>query len=1076
MKSYDSGLGHRLRVLTAATGIFLLAYPAVTAGTQLKPMDLNELVALELIDGVAPGGGDFPATGEALPLSLASADLDKDGIADLVVGSGLAGGGVLTIYPGNRHAIYPHSNAPVTADTPFRKALASIASSTIPEFLAAGDFTGDGHGDLITAATGSGVLEVFRGLGNGRFEDPTTVELGGRLTALASGEIHRRDGVVDLVAAIDSADGPSLLIFSDPRGALQKSAIRQALPASATQLVLGSFDGDPAHDLALVAGSHLWVKVGSMSGRSSAIEAVSRTESVLAIADAGGRLGVLSSNGDVDLMTSSRSDLKDGTGHVWQNATIARIEKTKIGGGHWRLTSCRLSTAPTPDLLIHDLSTGRLRVVMTALPVDPPEDIVPLVAPVARTVAELTTLSGWSPAEPNPVVLGSPSNTTDYDLGAVAAATLPMRLSPDALDDLVFLPRSEAIPRVLKSGPRATFTVSSTGDEEDALIGDGICETAVLSCTLRAAISETNFTADLDTIEFLIPAASDPGCDPTSGICTIQVGAAGLATLIYPVVLDATTQPGFAITPLIELDGSLTGANVTGFAVWGGGTTVRGFAINRFPNNSDILAWNLGNNIIEGNFLGTDPAGTANVGSLNSLHISGITGTTVGGTTAEARNLISGNSGPAFAFNNGAFDNLAQGNTFGLDESGTIGLGNLGNDLLVMNGSTGNTIGGTTVGAGNTIVANQASDFPSLGVAYDSSANLIQGNFIGTNFFGDELGNLGIAVSIVDAPDNTIGGAVPGAGNVIAYNGSGIDLRGDTNIGITITGNSIHSNDFLGIDLCADEDPTTGSCLDPANVTPNDPADPDTGTNNLQNFPVLVSVDRVAAGVDGTLDSIPSSAFTIDLYVNTNCDPTNYGEGETFVGSIPVTTDATRAASFTMSLPASPVAGTYLTATATDDGGSTSEFSMCLEVPPAADLGLGKFGFVSAVAPGDTLTYILDLTNNGPDDASGVVITDVLPLDAVFSAASPQCNHVAGTVTCTVGDLASGGSVSASIDVVVGTPPGSELVNTATVSGTEADPNPADNSAAETTGVDASLIFADGFENGTTGAWSANAP
>ncbi len=232
----------------------------------------------------------------------------------------------------------------------------------------------------------------------------------------------------------------------------------------------------------------------------------------------------------------------------------------------------------------------------------------------------------------------------------------------------------------------------------------------------------------------------------------------------------------------------------------------------------------------------------------------------------------------------------------------------------------------------------------------------------------------------------------------------------------------------------------------------------------------------MAAGVDGILDSIPSSTFTIDLYVNTNCDPTGYGEGETPVGSIPVTTDATGAVSFTIDLPTSPAAGTYLTATATDDGGSTSEFSLCLEIPPAADLSLGKFGFVSAVAPGDTLTYILDLTNNGPDDASGVVISDVLPMDAVFSAASPECTHAAGTVTCAVGDLALGGSVSYSIDVVVGTPPGGELINTATVSGTEADPDPADNSATETTRVDASLIFVDGFEIGGTSAWSAVAP
>ena len=60
--------------------------------------------------------------------------------------------------------------------------------------------------------------------------------------------------------------------------------------------------------------------------------------------------------------------------------------------------------------------------------------------------------------------------------------------------------------------------------------------------------------------------------------------------------------------------------------------------------------------------------------------------------------------------------------------------------------------------------------------------------------------------------------------------------------------------------------------LDLEDVTPNDPGDPDIGTNNLQNFPSLTSVDRLAANVNGTLDSIPSSNFDVDLYVTFSND------------------------------------------------------------------------------------------------------------------------------------------------------------------------------------------------------------
>ena len=1074
MRSYRTAVRPQMRLFAAAAGILIMTASLTATESPPPSLSLADLVSLEYIDGVTAGGTSIGAGPGARPVSLAAADLDEDGIADLVVGSKTETGGIMTVYPGDRRAIYPHSNAPVLTDAPFHAAAPFMVTSSPPELMTAGDFDGDGHGDLIAAAIGSTSLEFFRGFGDGRFGEAETIELGGRLTALATGEIHRRDGLTDLVAAVVGESGPVLVILSDPKGALHGATDRINLPAPADRLVLGSFDDHPAHDLAVVAGQRLWILAGGERRGETSLQAVPQAGRVVALADAGGRFAVLSQTGELALIHHSRSDSKTAGGPAWRKTSIARIGngdfQPDMGGV--RLISCRLSTAPTPDLLVHELATGRLHLFMTSPPIEPADHIEVLSAPVAQTTADLSARKAALRVNRARPDLGPPSGTSSIDLGLVAAAVLPMRLSPDALDDLVILSIEGASPTVLRSGPRAVFTVDSTGDEIDNAVGDGVCATASGSCTLRAAITETNFAADLDSIAFAIPEQSDPGCNPVSGVCTIQVGADGLPTITQPVVIDATTQPGFAGTPLIELDGSLTGANVTGFAVWGGSTTVRGFAVNRFPNNSDVLAWNQGNDIIEGNFLGTDPGGTVNVGSLNSLHISGITGTTIGGTAPEARNLISANTGPALALNTGASDNFVEGNTFGLDVTGTVGLGNLGNDLLVMNASTGNTIGGTAAGAGNTIAANQAADYPSLGVAYDSSTNLIQGNRIGTGLTGADLGNLGISLTIVDASDNTIGGVAVGAGNVIAYNGSGVDLRGDTSIGNSIVGNSIHSNDFLGIDLCDIEDAATGSCLDPADVTPNDPSDPDTGANNLQNFPDLASVDRVAATVNGALDSVPSSAFTIDLYVNTSCDPTGHGEGETHVGSTAVATDAGGIATFAVGLPVSPAAGEFLTATATDDGGSTSEFSACLEIPPAADLGLTMRDLADPVAPGDTLVYVLDLTNHGTDNATGVFVTDELPADSVFATGSTSCVHATGTVTCSVGDLAALGTVSFFIEVTVGDPPGGTLVNTATATATEQDPDPANNSEAETTRVDASLIFADGFESGNTAAWS----
>src|SRR5438132_13805117 len=128
----------------------------------------------------------------------------------------------------------------------------------------------------------------------------------------------------------------------------------------------------------------------------------------------------------------------------------------------------------------------------------------------------------------------------------------------------------------------------------------------------------------------------------------------------------------------------------------------------------------------------------------------------------------------------------------------------------------------------------------------------------------------GIAIS--GAPKTLIGGG-PENGNTIAFNqGTGVNvLAGDTN---TISANRIYSNGLLGIDLA------------PAGVTPNDRRDEDVGANGLQNFPDLKSaVSTGASGtIHGILDSVPSSSFRIEVFGSPLCDPSGYGEGQTFLG------------------------------------------------------------------------------------------------------------------------------------------------------------------------------------------------
>src|SRR4029077_16136213 len=93
--------------------------------------------------------------------------------------------------------------------------------------------------------------------------------------------------------------------------------------------------------------------------------------------------------------------------------------------------------------------------------------------------------------------------------------------------------------------------------------------------------------------------------------------------------------------------------------------------------------------------------------------------------------------------------------------------------------------------------------------------------------------------------------------------------------------NSIFSNDDLGIDLAGD------------GITPNDPGDCDTGANELQNFPVLTSASGpgLQTSVAGSLNSAANTAYRIQLFSNSSCDPSGYGEGESLVDELFVTTN-----------------------------------------------------------------------------------------------------------------------------------------------------------------------------------------
>ncbi len=271
-----------------------------------------------------------------------------------------------------------------------------------------------------------------------------------------------------------------------------------------------------------------------------------------------------------------------------------------------------------------------------------------------------------------------------------------------------------------------------------------------------------------------------------------------------------------------------------------------------------------------------------------------------------------------------------EGNFLGTNAAGDADQGNRDSGVGFFT-AAGATIGGVTPDKRNVISGND-----NAGVVLNSGASgvKVEGNLIGTGKDGTSpLGNGEVGVPIVNSSGNIVGGTASGAANTIAFNGShGVNVVANST-GNRILGNSIHSNGGLGLDL-------SGGTQDANAVTKNDKKDPDTGPNDLQNFPVLTSAETSGGSttVEGTLNSTPSTTFTVQFFASETADPSGHGEGQTFLGETTATTDANGDASFTFTETPAVPGGEFVTANATSPTNDTSEFSAAVvaNAPPVA--------------------------------------------------------------------------------------------------------------------------------------------
>lgn len=522
----------------------------------------------------------------------------------------------------------------------------------------------------------------------------------------------------------------------------------------------------------------------------------------------------------------------------------------------------------------------------------------------------------------------------------------------------------------VRVGPAAatTFTVNSVGDQTDANAGDGVCDTGSGTCTLRAAIEEANANAGADTIQFSIG----------SGARTISP-ATGLPSAFEALTIDGTTQPGYAGTPLIEIDGVGAGPNTQGLHIspTAAGSTVRGLLVNRFPGPGIVLG---GGSTVESCHIGTDATRTQNRGNGND-------GISVNGDGNAVRfNVVAFNGNHGVVVYDGSTNGYPAFTGLTADHTSIFPSVSFTDDCGSFRHTTGTII---LDGSGNSFNENfgmrltATMNIPTTGsynfdfTQLDDNGRIVIDsvellNVNGGNPDRNESINLAAGNHTFQIDYREGGGAAQLVLNITGpavptfTSGGNPGLQGELfqetipSESNTISQNSIFDNANQGIAL--------GCCC----FEVNDANDLDIGANTFLNHPVI---SNHFFNLDGTttIQGTAPAGSVVEVFASTN-DGSGRGEGKVYLTTSAVTGgDGNFTATFTLPQPYYSV-----TTTATDAAGNTSEFSQNTPVRPRP---------ISVTSTADNGPGSL---RNAINDANSDGVASLITFDATLNGAKIQ--------------------------------------------------------------------------------------
>jgi uncharacterized repeat protein (TIGR01451 family) len=423
-------------------------------------------------------------------------------------------------------------------------------------------------------------------------------------------------------------------------------------------------------------------------------------------------------------------------------------------------------------------------------------------------------------------------------------------------------------------------------------------------------------------------------------------------------------------------------------------------------NQNGVLITGVGTdkNGVAFNLIGTDPSGRIAVANmLNGVAVeAGAKESEIGASFAGNRfgNLISGNNVNGVLITGSGTDNNEVGaNKIGTDGTGDNPVPNKVNGVAVQDKAQRNMIG--------------------LGDQLTNNGNVICGNSVnGVLITGEGTDHNEVWWNFITLPANQHGIAIQdkakynniGLNGITQQTGNGIIITGAGTTNNFITRNAISDNGAIGIDL-GNDGPTLND--PPENV------DSDTGPNELQNFPEILSADSKGV-IKGVLKSAAVATYRIEFFQNGVCDPSGFGEGANYIGSIEVLTDDFGLVEFTANFGLLTV-DDVITATATDitetsagPANNTSEFSACRTVTAAAATGDADLFLTSAANKttlnlGEQITFTITISNAGPDAATNIIVKD-LPGSAftINTATISSGSYDQATGNWTISSLGSG--------------------------------------------------------------------